>query len=283
MIKMYNKEEIQKSNKFLKSPLRYPGGKSRISKYLVDLFPKKVDIIYSFFAGGLSVELEASNRGSKVISCDLFAPVAHFWIELLKDPTSIINDASDYLTKMTDKLFYDLQEELRSYLKDDGFSIKNKKNFKRVASLFFILNRSSFSGTTLSGGVSPNHPRFNENCIKNLYSFFDFKLNLCVKHENYIDICKDISSNDFIYADPPYLIDSNLYGNRGSSHKEFNHFEFFDIMKNLDKNNIKWMISYNCCGTITSNFKNYNICFPEWKYGMGNSKKSKEVLITNYK
>ena len=39
------------------------------------------------------------------------------------------------------------------------------------AAIFYVLNRSSFSGTTFSGGMSPGHPRFNAAAIERVKNF----------------------------------------------------------------------------------------------------------------
>jgi DNA adenine methylase len=264
-----------------KSPLRYPGGKTRAASKIVDKFPTNIKIIYSPFAGGMSIELEAASRGYNVITGDIFAPVCCFWNELLKDPRYLIKESLKYLS-LTREEFYSLQNELRSYLKDSGFTIKNKKDTKRVALLFFILNRSSFSGTTLSGGMSPGHPRFTVSCIDRLNNFANFKLKLTVRHSDFRDLLSNANSGDFVYADPPYLIESNLYGDKGSTHSSFNHEDFVATMKDLDKKDVRWLVSYNDCPQVRDWFENYKIKSLEWKYGMGANKKSKEIIIMNY-
>jgi len=84
----------------------------------------------------------------------------------------------------------------------------------------------------------------------------------------------------FIYADPPYLLEkSTLYGERGSAHKDFDHLDFAEEIKK--KNN--WVISYNPHPEILKLYKDYEIVYPQWSYGMSNNKKSKEILILNTK
>ena len=47
------------------------------------------------------------------------------------------------------------------------------------------------------------------------------------------------------------------------------------------KNN--WIISYNPSPFILELYKDYEIVYPEWSYGMSKDKKSKEILILNVK
>jgi DNA adenine methylase len=47
------------------------------------------------------------------------------------------------------------------------------------------------------------------------------------------------------------------------------------------KNN--WVLSYNPSPFILDLYKDYEIVYPEWSYGMSKDKKSKEILILNTK
>ena len=47
------------------------------------------------------------------------------------------------------------------------------------------------------------------------------------------------------------------------------------------KNN--WVLSYNPNPTILELYKDYEIVYPEWTYGMSADKTSKEILVLNVK
>ena len=47
------------------------------------------------------------------------------------------------------------------------------------------------------------------------------------------------------------------------------------------KNN--WVLSYNPTPFILDLYKDYEIVYPEWAYGMSKDKNSKEILILNTK
>ena len=79
----------------------------------------------------------------------------------------------------------------------------------------------------------------------------------------------------FAYLDPPYLIESSLYGKKGNAHKNFDHLQLADILKKRKY----WILSYNDCEEIRKLYQEFHIITPNWKYGMSNDKMSKEVLI----
>jgi len=244
-----------------KSPLRYPGGKTRAIKELIQYFPPGLDRIASPFIGGGSLEIELAYRGSKVFGYDIFQPLTAFWNILLKDPKGLAEKVRQYYP-LTNSKFYSLQK--------DYWKIKDKEE---RAAIFFVLNRSSFSGTTLSGGMSPNHPRFTPSAIERLA---DFKVdNLSVQN---MDFHQSMAKHkdDFLYLDPPYAINGDtLYGENGDTHKGFDHEGLAEILRKREG----WILSYNDCPKVRQWYKGFRSIIPEWSYGMGNSKKSNEILI----
>jgi DNA adenine methylase len=247
--------------KTAKSPLRYPGGKTRAATYIIDNYIKTPTTLCSPFVGGGSIELELASRGTRVFCYDNFEPLVIFWQELLKNPIMLAGKVEDNYFKLSPTMFYSLQKTFCSI--DDRIE---------QAACFYAINRSSFSGTTLSGGMSPGHPRFTKSSIQRLKEF---------KIENFtvalLDFTKSIPKHkdDFLYCDPPYLIDQKLYGVRGDKHIDFDHDTLSELLKARDK----WVLSYNDCPEIRKMYKNYPIVKPEWTYGMGNSKKSNELII----
>lgn len=247
-------------NYSVRSPLRYPGGKTRGVEFITQFFPKNLDKLLSPFFGGGSIELSVAAKGTIVYGYDIFSPLVEFWQCLLTQP----NELADEVEK-----FYPLPKE--KFYKLQATQTKFKTKLERAA-VYYVLNRSSFSGATLSGGMSPDHPRFTLTSIERLRNYFnpnikiqkaDFKTSL-EKHP-YI----------FAYLDPPYLIKSSLYGKKGNAHKDFNHEQLANILKKREH----WILSYNDCEEIRNLYEGFHILTPNWKYGMSNDKMSKEILI----
>jgi len=245
--------------------LRYPGGKSRAIKYLKEYIPKDTKEICSPFFGGGAFELYLAKQGIKVYGYDSFRPLVEFWKNVLNNPDQLIDEIYKYYPLDKD-IFYQLQQK-----------ILNANSSIEVAAMFFVLNRSSYSGLTLSGGMSPNHPRFTINSIEKIRGF---------KMNNLIVECMDFKDSirlhrdKFLYCDPPYYIESNnLYGVKGDKHKRFNHLELFEVLKNHNN----WMLSYNNHEYIRELYKDYKQIQLDWSYGTSrnNSSKPKELLVLN--
>jgi DNA adenine methylase len=243
-----------------RSPLRYPGGKTRGVEIIFSFFPKGIDEMVSPFFGGGSVELFAASKGIKVLGYDVFSPLVEFWQCLLEDGNALAGEVQKHFP-LSKKDFYELQK------KQTSFPGKMQR-----AAVYYVLNRSSFSGATLSGGMSPHHPRFTQSSIERLKNFQN--RNVSVSEADFTQSLKNYPSV-FTYLDPPYLIKSSLYGKKGDAHKDFNHESLAEILRSR-KN---WLLSYNDCEEIRKLYHGFRIIMPNWKYGMSNNKTSREVLI----
>ena len=249
-----------------KSPLRYPGGKSRaikiLERYLKE-FPNRNVLLSPFFGGG-SFELFAKSKGFMVLGNDLFGPLYTFWKVLQNEKTRLIQEIKSKMPVSKEDFMH-----FRSIL-------CNAKDLEK-ASLYFIINRCSFSGATMCGGFSKeaSEKRLTESSLK--------KLNTCDVSEiqfTNVDCCLFLEKNPetdktLVYADPPYYITNYMYGKNGDLHEKFDHEKFAKcIQKRRD-----WIISYNDCEYIRELYKNCRIISESWSYGMNSSKQSSEIII----
>jgi len=267
----------------MKSPLRYPGGKTRAVKTILEFIPKDCGELCSPFLGGGSVELTLAEKGVKVHGYDGFKPIVWLWQALLKDSKKLANIADSYRTLnkykheekeikkrgLTEENFKRIREEVLFALQK-----KHKFNFD-VAAKVYAINRSSFSGATFSGGFSEraSYARFTDSQIEYVKNFK--APNLKVKYADFKDSIK--KHDCFFYLDPPYFLTGargRLYGDLGDMHEFFPHLSLFSELRK--KKN--WILSYNDCEEIRHLYRDYEIKEVSWTYGMKNvkSKKVKE-------
>lgn len=245
--------------KFPRSPLRYPGGKTRAIKSIYSCIPESETKLCSPFLGGASIELACTTR-MQVHGADIFGPLIDFWQVLMDKPTVLVSRVQQYFPLSKPK-FYSLQKRY----------VNLKSKVERAAA-FYVLNRSSFSGTTLSGGMSPGHPRFTHSSIDRLSKF---KVNnLTVECADFRDVIPK-HEDAFLYLDPPYMNGQALYGIKGDKHRGFEHEELAELLYKRDR----WVLSYNDCDEIRKCYKDYTILSIEWIYGMSKDKQSREVLV----
>lgn len=162
-------------------------------------------------------------------------------------------------------------------LKQEQFSLRSKL---QRATVFYVLNRTSFSGSTLSGGMASggknDNPRFTISSIEKLRNF-NIK-NFSVDFADYrISIPKHEKS--LLYLDPPYDIEKPvLYGVNGHLHSNFDHDELFEILKKRDN----WIMSYHNSKKAKNRYSDYEIIKPKWNYGMSKDKTSNELSILSH-
>ncbi len=143
----------------IKSPLRYPGGKSRAIKIIATLIPEFNEFREPFVGGGsVFVYLKQKCKNKKFWINDLYYELYKFWEMCQKDMDSLLNQIWKWKNQLSNG------KELHKFLTE------NMKKFNNIekASAFFILNRITFSGTSQSGGYSEQafKKRFTPSSIK---------------------------------------------------------------------------------------------------------------------
>ena len=143
----------------IKSPLRYPGGKSSSVKVISKLIPYFSEFREPFVGGGsVFIYLKQCYPEKKYWVNDLYENLYHFWNELKIQPDGLIHQIRVW------KNGFDNGKELHRFLLDniDDFNSLEK------AAAFFVFNRITFSGTTESGGFSNAafKKRFTESSIE---------------------------------------------------------------------------------------------------------------------
>ena len=273
----------------MKTPLRYPGGKSRAVKHILPLISEKckawrhtkaasTPVLCSPFLGGGSIELAVAERGFRVYGYDVFDPIAWFWQALLSEPKKLAILADSFRVNHPD---YVLNEKnVRGLLKEDFARFRNELKVETDYSLMnaakvYAINRSSFSGATFSGGFSKraSYARFTDSSIERVMSFK--QPNLTVEQADF-KVSIPRHPDAFLYCDPPYLLggDRNkLYGTQGSTHAGFDHRGLYDLLSQRSD----WVLSYNDCPEIRELYKDFEIRSAEWAYGMKNVGKRKET------
>ncbi len=100
------------------------------------------------------------------------------------------------------------------------------------------------------------------------------------------DYLMDGNKGAFMYLDPPYDIKDNLYGNKGSMHKGFDHDKF---AADCDTNNMDQLVSYNSDQLVKDRFKDWSTGEFDLTYTMRSvgeymreQKQRKELLLFNY-
>ena len=172
----------------------------------------------------------------------------------------------------------------------------------RIASLFYmiedlpisnvlLLSISSisvvFSGLTESSSFSEQASRqnFTVRGITKLPQYSRIIQRWTITNDSYEILLTDLV-NAFLYLDPPYEIDSNLYGKKGDMHEGFDHDKFAE---KCDNRVAKMLISYNSSQLIKDRFNSWSASEYSHTYTMrsvgdymSKQKQRKELLLFNY-
>lgn len=255
------------------SPLRYPGGKTRACKIIEQILIENFDItqfdtILSPFFGGGSFEFYMQNKYNYTLLVnDKFTPLYNFWkqIKINKDELCYELNKINIVSK---QLFTEYRNTIMELNND----------MLQQSIQYFIINRCSFSGATLSGGFSEEASikRYTPSSINRIMSL-DFK-NLDIYNFDFEYFINNfMGEKTFMFLDPPYYLEkqSKLYGNNGDMHENFNHELLFEVLKTRTN----WLMTYNNCEYIKKLYKDYLIIDVNWNYGMNKTKLSSEIII----
>jgi len=266
----------------IKSPLRYPGGKSRAIQRIKSLLPKGFEEYREPFVGGgsLFIYLRQVYPKLKIWINDLNTELYFFWKYAQLDSQRLAKEILKIKHARTNGK--ELFDELVS------INSESLSEFER-AIRFFILNRITFSGVVEAGGYSQLAfvQRFTESSIKRVAKLGIILEGIKITNLDYRELIAEGGREVFTFLDPPYFktTKSKLYGKDGILHKSFDHDEFARQMK---KCNHSWLITYDDSPEIRENFKFASIYNWELQYGMNNYKqgradKGSELFISNYK
>ncbi len=265
----------------LKSPLRYPGGKSKAIQQIVNYLPENYSEYREPFVGGgsLFIYLKQKFPHIKIWINDLNQELFLFWKIAQSYLFDLVEAVQKIKSNRTDgrELFKDLTQ----------VKIKELSELQRAVR-FFVLNRITFSGTVESGGFSQEafHKRFTNSSIERLGKLGEVLQGVKITNLDYSEVLAAKGKDVFIFLDPPYFIAtrSKLYGKGGDLHTSFDHQRFAASVKQCPH---QWLITYDDSPIIRQNFTLAKIYEWEMQYGMNNYKQSvaakgKELFITNY-
>ena len=272
--------------KSYKTPLRYPGGKSRavtkMGQYLPDLREYK-EFREPFLGGGsVSIYLSKMYPNLSIWVNDLYEPLVNFWLSIQNNGEELYKDIRDLKDKHPNR---DSARELFNDSKEIINDEEESNQDRAVA--FYIVNKCSFSGLTESSSFSPqaSESNFSMRGIEKLIGYQEIITDWKITNTTYEDLLTNWQ-DAFIYLDPPYDIKDNLYGRKGDIHKRFDHDKFAE---DCDRHTADMMVSYNSSQLVKDRFKDwvaaeFDLTYTMRSVGeyMRDQQQRKELLLLNY-
>lgn len=263
----------------IKSPLRYPGGKSRVAEKLALLAPTFEEFREPFIGGGsVFICLRQKFPRKKFWINDVYTDLAVFWQQMKMNPAPVISQILQW------KNNFQNGKELHQFLRE------NKSSFDEIkqAAAFFVFNRITFSGTTEAGGFSQQafEKRFTQSSIERLKKITGLLEGVKITNLDYREVILEKGEKVFLFLDPPYFSATNsaLYGKNGNLHKSFDHKSFAETLQKCSQ---EWLLTYDDSEFIRNQFSFANINDWNLTYGMRNvnensNQKASELIISNY-
>lgn len=266
---------------FIKSPLRYPGGKSKALGHIKSYLPVDFKEFREPFVGGgtLFIYIRQKFPMMPVWINDLNYELIAFWL--------CARDQLEQLVGEVERVKKTTQDGRKLFEELSNVEVDKLTQLERAVR-FFVLNRISFSGTVEAGGYSEKafHARFTFSSIERLERLKEIMTNVRITHSDYRQVIQEKGNGVFIFLDPPYYsaTDSRLYGRNGVLHTTFDHDSFVEEMRNCQH---QWMITYDDSEKIRDGFNFAHQFAWTLQYGMNNYKKSyaekgNELIMTNY-
>jgi len=265
------------------SPLRYPGGKTRLTTFLEDIIllnNLENCTFYELYAGGAGVSLNLLFSGicNRIVLNDLDFHIYAFWY-------SILNDTENFL-----RLLSDTPVDVNTWQAQKDI-YQNHKDYSRLKVGFsaFFLNRTNRSGILHRSGPIGGHDqtgnykidvRYNKHMLtQRIEKIADLQSKIEIKNLETVQLLESLFDEDqglrFVFLDPPYYNQGErLYF---SAYTDKDHEALRDVLSKYSNEN--WFLTYDNCHRINQLYTSFRRSNQLMSYTLQDKKETKEVLI----
>ena len=274
-----------------KSPLNYIGNKFKLLPQILPLFPTEINTFVDLFCGGGDV---CANVNANIIKAN---DINYHVVELFSALQH--NDIDSILAHIDQRID---QYQLSKTNKDGFDKFRNDYNSNQSPLDLYVLGCYSFNNQfrfnnkhEYNSSFGKNRSYFTDAMRNNLVDFHRAISKVEFSSLDFVDYdLSNLTENDFVYADPPYLSTCGSYndgkrGFRGWSEKD--EVELYDRLKLLSRNNVKWALSNNLSTNpllldfVTENnltIHEIHTTYKNCNYQKKDKSEAKEVLVTNF-
>ena len=284
---------------YIKSPMNYTGGKYKLLPQILPFFPTEINTFVDLFTGGGNIAVNVN--ANKIIAND-FEP-------------HIIGIYKTFQKYEIEELIKTIEVAIQAF----GLTIENADNFNNFRAYYnkhiedgysfimpimlYVLICYSFnhqfrfnSKGEFNMPFGKNRSQWNDTMKKNLINFHKAitEKNIIFTNKDFNELKIDkLSSNDFVYCDPPYLITCATYNEKDGWNENCER-KLLELLDKLNSQSVKFALSNVLFSKGKTNdiliewSQKYNVHHLDYTYQNCNyhtkDKESKpdEVLITNY-
>lgn len=262
------------------SPLRYPGGKSLMTNFFVDLFHRNglQDIVYAEpYAGGAGAAINLLLNGyvNEIIINDANIGIYSFWNALINESDRFIQTINTIPVTLTE------------WYKQRAVLQKSAKPSFELGIATFFMSRTNRSGVIFGGPIGgsseekQNNAKYKIDCrfnkqdlIQRLETIAENRRRIKVTNEDALLFLRQLDENVFVYLDPPYFVKGkSLYMNHYSKR---DHERLSLYLQNEAPFN--WVLSYDDVTQIREMYTNSELFRFPLKYTVSKKQVGYELL-----
>ena len=262
------------------SPLRYPGGKGKISNFIKLLFIYNDLIGHSYcelYAGGASVALSLlyEEYTSHIHINDLNRSVYAFW-------NAVLNETDELC-----RLIADVDVTIEQWQHQRSVQADNSAEPLHLAFSTFFLNRTNRSGI-IKGGVIGGKKQDGEWKLDARYNKTNLiqRIKKVARHRSRITLTQYDAANyiqnmlpflpeeTFSYLDPPYYVKGEGLYEHFYQHN--NHAEIARLIQGVDQ---PYIVSYDAADAILDLYNNHESISYGLNYSVANRYSGNEVMF----
>lgn len=282
-------------NIYIKSPINYSGGKYRLLKQIMPLFPEDINTFVDLFCGAGTVGININ--ANKII----FNDYINYLPELFNTwKSKTLEEINEYIDKTI------IENNLSATNKDSFLEFRKKYNQTKNVEDLFILICYSFNYQMRFNNSHEYNSSFgyeastmNDNIRNNINLFVNriHSKNTIFQSKDFREVdLSNLTSNDMVYCDPPYLISGAVYQDGKRGFKGWNQqddIDLYNLLDDLNSRGIRFALSNMIYSKNKSNdyliewSKKYNVNYLKANYNTNYQRdmtgKDVEILITNYK
>jgi DNA adenine methylase len=240
------------------TPLRYPGGKGRLTNFIKLVFEQN-DLVggdyMEPYAGGAGIALSLLFDGyaSRIHLNDLNPAVFAFWHSVIHETDSLC------------RAIENVEVTMDEWYKQKAILLEPERcSFLELGFATFFLNRTNRSGILLGGVIGGKaqagewrlDARFNKNGLIS-------RIEKIAQHKNQIqlyrldaarlitEIIPSLPKKSLVYLDPPYYIKG-----KGLYENHYKHADHLGIAKLVKKHiRLPWIVSYDCVPEVMNMYE----------------------------
>lgn len=264
------------------SPLRYPGGKSKLAPFIRSIIEtqKTSNITYMEpFAGGAGVALDLlfNKTVNQIVLNDSDKAIYSFWRAVKESPQAIIDRIQS--TPLT---IEEWQRQKERYL------TQNKVYSIDLGFSAFYLNRTNYSGILTANPIGGHKQKgkylldaryHRTKLIRRIEAISEYRSQIAVYNKDIQQFIRHIipryPTSAFIYFDPPYYVKGQqLYKNALSSS---DHTKIAASI--MDAVNIPWVMTYDDVPELRKIYAKFPQATYTLNYSAANKRKESELMI----